>query len=229
MMQWGIFGLGAASAGLYLANNFLILGKYFGDSAGSNWPHIPLHKEPTLLENEFNQLLENTSYIMSNETLKNVSILDLPAFGTAIGTLRKHLKKQYDWPIETNFAVRRANPDVNYKDIFMSYKTLVEDWAEYMEHEDKKDSTEYFTMEMKNNKHLNFTKFIKADMKTYLLTVAGKTIIFLPKIRSRKKIKAPQVNKYYGKEDTIKIRDEFLFFLFASFPQFLFTYSYFFI
>ena len=179
MMQWGIFGLGTASAGLYLANNFLILGKYFGDTGGSNWPHIPLHKEPSPLENDFNQLLENITFMMSNKTLKNVSILDLPAFGTAIGTLRKHLKKQYDWPIETNYAVRRTNPDVNFKDIFMSHKTLVEDWAEYMEHQDKKDSEKYFTVEMKNNTHLNFTRFIKADMKTYLLTVAGKAIIFL--------------------------------------------------
>ena len=178
MMQWGIFGLGTASAGLYLANNFLILGKYFGDTGGSNWPHIPLHKEPTLLENEFNQLLENISYVMSNETLKNVSILDLPAFGSAIGTLRKDLKKQYDWPIETNYAVRRANPNVNLKEIFMSYKTLVADWAEYMKHQDKKDSKDYFTLEMKSNTYLNFTRFIKQDMRTYLLTVAGNIKMF---------------------------------------------------
>ena len=122
--------------------------------------------------------------MMSNESLKNVSILDLPAFGTAIGTLRKHLKKQYDWPIETNFAVRRTNPDANFEDIFMSHKTLVEDWAEYMEHQDKKDSEKYFTVEMKNNTHLNFTRFIKADMKTYLLTVAGIAIIFLLNLMS---------------------------------------------
>ena len=178
MMQWGIFGLGTASAGLYLANNFLNLGKYFGDTTGSNWPHVPLHNEPTALENDFNQLLENITLVMSNDTLENVSILDLPAFGSAIGTLRKDLKKQYDWPIETNYAVRRANPDVNLKDIFMSYKTLVADWAEYMKHQDKKDSKGYFTLEMKSNTYLNFTRFIKQDMRTYLLTVAGNKIMF---------------------------------------------------
>ena len=44
MIQWGIFGLGEATAGLYLAYHYAKLGPYFGDIGGSNWPHIPLHK-----------------------------------------------------------------------------------------------------------------------------------------------------------------------------------------
>merc|ERR1711974_4128 len=98
MMSWGIHGLGAASAGVFLAYHHSMLGPYFGDIAGNEWPHTPLHKEPTSLEEDFNQLLTNITFLMSNQTLKNISILDLPAFGSSIVTLRKELKKQFHWP-----------------------------------------------------------------------------------------------------------------------------------
>ena len=35
-----------------------------------------------------------------------------------------------------------------------------------------------FTSEMENNKYLNFTSYIKADMKTFLIAVAGNISIF---------------------------------------------------
>merc|ERR1712208_3127 len=125
-------GPGAAGAGVFLAYHHSMLGPYFGDIDGNEWPHIPLHKKPTSLEDDFNQLLTNITFVMSNGTLKNVSLLDLPAFGSSIVTLRKELKKQFLWPIKMNFALLKTNPSMNMTRIFMSYKTLTEDWANYM-------------------------------------------------------------------------------------------------
>ena len=173
MIEWGIHGLGGASAGLFLAYHHLKLGPYFGDVDGNEWPYIPLHKEPTNLEYSFNQLLTNITFVMSNETLNNISILDLPAFGSTIGTLKKGLRKQFVWPTKINFASIKLNPAENKTKISASYKTLTEDWANYMDQLDKKDHMKYFTSQMRNNKYLNFTQMIKADMKTFLITVAG--------------------------------------------------------
>ena len=179
MINWGMHGLGAASAGVFLAYHHSMLGPYFGDIDGNEWPHIPLHKEPTSLEDDFNKLLTNITFVMSNETLKNISLLDLPAFGSSIVTLRKELKKQFLWPIKMNFALLKTNPARNMTRIFMSYKTLTEDWAKYMNQLDNKGNANFFTNEMENNEHLNFTWFIKADMKTFLTAMAGNTTTFV--------------------------------------------------
>ena len=64
---------------------------------------------------------------------------------------------------------------MNMTRIFMSYKTLTEDWAKYMNQLDNKGNANFFTNEMENNEHLNFTSFIKADMKTFLTSIAGNT------------------------------------------------------
>ena len=173
MIQWGLYGLGQVPAGLFLANHNFMLGPYFGDLGGTNWPHIPLHIKPTKLEEDFHQLLTNITYFMSNGTLKNVSLLDLPAFGSTIGTLRKNLKKHFNWPVETSYAIRTSNTGVNFNDIFTSYKNLVDDWGHHMKLLRKKDNSGRFTLEMKNNRFMNFTKFIEKDMKTFLIALSG--------------------------------------------------------
>ena len=186
MIDGGIFGLGTGSAGLYLAYHHNMLGPYFGDIDGNEWPHIPLYKEPTPLENNFNQVLMDIAFEMSNKTLRNISILDLPAFGSSIVTLRKELKKQFLWPIKTNFALLNSNPESSKKQISAAYKTLMDDWAYYMDQLDKKVYANHFTMQMKSNEHLNFTKYILADMKTFLTTIAGITQIHLFKLFDKK-------------------------------------------
>ena len=175
MIEWGYFGLGTASAGLYVAENFLHLGPYFGDKGGSNWPHIPFHKRQTSLEEEFNQLFTNITLIMSDGTLRNISLLDLPAFGSTIGTLRRDLKQQFNWPIETNHAIITKNSNLNLTKVFAAYKILVEDWGQHMKHLGRNSNKTYFTLDMMDNKYLNFTKVIITDMKTFLITIAGIT------------------------------------------------------
>ena len=173
MIELGIHGLGAGSAGLFLAYHHLKLGPYFGDGDGNEWPYIPLHKEPTKLEYNFNQLLTNITFVMSNGTLKNTSILDLPAFGSTIGTLKKGLKEQFVWPTKINFALLEINPATKKKNISMAYKTLKEDWADHMNQVYEMNHGNLFTSDMGNNVHLNFTSSIRADMKTFLTAIAG--------------------------------------------------------
>jgi hypothetical protein len=43
---------------------------------------------------------------------------------------------------------------------------------------DNKGNADLFTSEMENNKYFNFTSYIKADMKTFLIAVAGNISIF---------------------------------------------------
>ena len=175
MIEWGLYGLGTGSAGLYLANYHRMLGSYFSDVFENEWPGIPLHKEPNQLENDFNQLLMDVTFLMSNGTLKNVSLLDLPAFGSTITTLKKGLKKQFLWPIQTNFALHKIDSALNVSrsKILMSYKTLFEDWGNYMKQLDRNVYDKQFTKDMENNEFFNFTGFIKKDMKTFLTAIAG--------------------------------------------------------
>ena len=173
MIQWGLYGLDEVSTGLFVANHFTMLGPYFGDLGGTNWPHVPLHKEPTTLEKDFNQLLTDITFVMSNETLNNVSILDLPAFGSSVGTLRKDLKKHFNWPVETNHAILTNNSTLNLTHMFTEYKTLVEDWGQHMAKLGKKGDVSHFTQEMKSNTILNFTNVIDANMKTFLIALSG--------------------------------------------------------
>ena len=55
MLEWGLFGLGEATAGLFIAYHYSKLGPYFGDLDGNKWPHFPLYKSPSLLEQNFDR------------------------------------------------------------------------------------------------------------------------------------------------------------------------------
>ena len=113
MIEWGHLGHYNFTSGSYFAHHYRILGPYFGDFAGNEWPHTPLHKDPISLADDFNHLLMNFTFEISNGTLKNVSLLDLPAFGSTIGTLKKGLKEQFIWPTKVNFGLLKSNLEAN--------------------------------------------------------------------------------------------------------------------
>ena len=131
MIQWGIFGLGDASPGVFLAYHHSSLGPYFGGTLGHNWPHDPLSKEPSLLETKFNNLMMKMTDVISNGTLKNTSILDFAAYGSSIARLNKHHKIESNWPTEVNFAILNAS-QMNLPSVFSDYKILLEDWMNYL-------------------------------------------------------------------------------------------------
>ena len=122
---------------------------------------------------------------MSNGKLKdNISILDLPAFASSIGTLEKNQKRESGWPTELNFAIMEVNKNVNVSNVFSQYKILLEHWARYMDrlNFDDTDYGDYYTEDMANNECLNFTKYLGDDMQTFLLALAGmyvSTVLFL--------------------------------------------------
>ena len=60
---------------------------------------------PTPLEIEFNDHLMKITDILSGAKLKNISILDLSAFGSRLVSLRKDQKRYPNWFTETNFAI----------------------------------------------------------------------------------------------------------------------------
>ena len=176
LIEWSIHGLGAVSVGQFLAYHHHMLGSYFGDQDGNEWPHIPLRRQPTPLEEDFNQLLTRATFKMSKEVTKNVSLLDLPGFASTVTTLKRGLKKQFVWPIKTNFALLQKNQKEDKRSTSASFKTLTEDWGDYMDHLTKENSAHFYTMSMKKNKHFNFTEYIQDDMKTFLITMAGNKI-----------------------------------------------------
>ena len=172
MVEWGIYGIGSSAAGLFLANQHSALGPYFGNENGHNWPNEPLAKPPSALELEFNKKLVEVTELLSNGKVSNISILDLPAFGSKIAWLRKQHKRESNWPTEMNFAMRNRN-ESTMPVIFKTYKTLLEHWENFMIKVYKKDPLATFTPLMENNTFFDFTNYIKSDMLTYLIVTHG--------------------------------------------------------
>ena len=56
---------------------------------------------------------------------------------------------------------------------FVQYKTLLEDWSNYIDklYEDDLDTS--FTPDMESNIFVDFTRLINVDMKTFIIAMAG--------------------------------------------------------
>jgi hypothetical protein len=170
MWEWGVLGLGDGTSGNFLAQHYSHIGPYFGKRDGHDWPHNPLNNEPSQLELSLNEKLIEITELMSNGSLKNISILDLPAFGSTIARLEKHHKIKSNWPTEINFEIQKSNQNsVDY--LFTEYKNLHNDWTDYMMRTYKKDGKAIFTQTMAGNKLSDFTRHIKSDMKTFLIAI----------------------------------------------------------
>ena len=172
LIDLGIWGLADALPGAFLAYHYSSLGPYFGKKNGHEWPQNPLGKEPTLLEKKFNKQLLEMTKIISRGKVSNVSILDFPAFGSKIGRLDKRHKRESNWPTEINFEILKVS-NKSLPSAFREYKILLSHWENYMDRVFKKDPHASFTPEMEKNQHLNFTKYIRADMETFLISLHG--------------------------------------------------------
>ena len=172
MIEWGLFGLGEAMPGMFLAHHFSKIGQYFGDLDGNEWPHTPLHKDPKPLETSLNYYLMEITKELSGSKIKDISILDLPAFGSKVVQLEGDQKNEPNWPTEMNFAIYSKNMD-NMTIVFNEYKTLLGHWNKYMEEISNNADLPNFTEDMKNNKYLNFTSYIKKDLGSFLKVISG--------------------------------------------------------
>ena len=176
MMEWGILELGELAAGLFLAHHYSFVGPYFGSTDGPNWPHKPLSKEPSLQESHLHKEMMRVTEILSKGKLKNISILDLPAFGSKIAHLEWQHKRISNWPSEVSFSIL-DEMNVPLQTAFENYKILIDHWRSYMQKIFMKDSSARFSPEMENNYLFDFTKYIRKDMKTFLIALHGSVLM----------------------------------------------------
>ena len=172
MAEWGIYGIVDGTAGTFLTQHFSTLGPYFGDMDPYNWPHSPFVNEPTQLELKFNEKMIQMTEIMSNGSLQDVSILDLSAFGSTISWLNRNHKRESSWPIEMNFEVLKRCKG-SCQTMVEEYKTLLDDWKNYMTMVVQNNPHPLFTPLMTKNEFFDFTKHIKNDLKTFLIAIHG--------------------------------------------------------
>ena len=86
-IQLGYFGPFDTTAGILLAEQRKNLGNYLVNSIRNTWPYEPLHYDPNPIETQINKYMMRLTKEISYGKLKNVSILDLPGFGSTISEL----------------------------------------------------------------------------------------------------------------------------------------------
>ena len=171
LIEWGVFGLGQSTAGMFLANHYLKIGPYFGNSLENDWPHVPFYTDPSTIESTLNKVLMKITEEMSGGKLRNISFLDLPAFGSKIDQFEQ--QKGSSWSIETNFALLNMIKESNGLSMVTEYKELLFLWNAYLKKVDQEDYSASFKPKMANNMFLNFTSYIQKDMKTFLTIMSG--------------------------------------------------------
>lgn len=170
LIQLGYYGPAEATAGLYLAYHRKKIGSYFTNSLNNQWPYYPLHSEPTDLEKTLNNHMEELTEKMSNGKLKNISIMDLPGFGSALSDLGDHQANlQANWPNELNFAM--YNKD---RLAFSQFKTLLYHWHQHMSNVSGSgvDSDPLFPPNSFENQ-FNYSVHIAEDFSTFLTSYIG--------------------------------------------------------
>ena len=170
MIEWGIYGLGDGTAGMFLANHYSTLGPHFGNKFGHDWPHSPLLEKPSHLELAFHQIMMQITEELTKGKIKNVSILDFAAFGSMIGQINLNYKMKSNWPTEMNFEVLKGL-NGNPQELFTLYKNIIDDWKSYLIKVRRKDPQAHFSAIMENNTILNFTDYIRDDLKSFLMSI----------------------------------------------------------
>ena len=56
---------------------------------------------------------------------------------------------------------------------FVQYKTLLEDWSNYIDKLYENDHDASFTPDMESNIFVDFTRLTNVDMKTFIIAMAG--------------------------------------------------------
>ena len=138
-----------------------------------DWPLQPFHQdnsdELTLL---FNQYLMSMTYELSNAKIKNVSLLDLPAFGSRFGSFKTSCSFSASWSNQQNMAIYNQLMSSNNftwsedwsNDLFFECHLLMIYWQEYM----RNPKMNNFPPTIKSNNYFNFTSYIKDDLPTFL-------------------------------------------------------------
>ena len=188
LIQLGYYGPSEATAGLYLANHKEKFGAFFTNSLNNRWPSQPLNNHPnpeeTLLNNYMMKLTEAVSYFTNekyndlqhkNLKLKNMSILDLPAFGSRLSHLNQSSTNAPNWPIEVNFAIlnKYKYNSTELGTAFKTYKELIQLWTTYMDYILEDETSQRQTkfppdISQFPSNPFDFTRYIKDDYLTFV-------------------------------------------------------------
>ena len=173
LISWGFYGPADSTAGLYLAYHRDKIGKYYQNSNGNQWPYHPLHEQPTDIEIRLNNFLTKITEALTDGRLRNVSLLDFPAFGSPISNLELFQTKESNWPNEVNFAIYNQHEE-NISAVFSQYKSQMDLWAQYMDLLNE-DATNYQLKFPPNISQTSFdyTNAIFHNLPAFLEVAAG--------------------------------------------------------
>ena len=142
------------------------------------WPRIPFSKgKPEKLEIDFSENLMNMTFALSRGKLQNVSLLDLPSFGSTFDFDNNLSCHKTAWSLQLNMAIydglMSSNNNMWSKnfssDIYNECQALKGLWNKYMSDSKAAD----FPPKVQKNNFFNFTNSIKKDMQTFLLAYAA--------------------------------------------------------
>ena len=165
------------SPGQYLAYHMeRMLGEESYMSQSIMWPYVPFDTKPDDQTLALNKYFMNVAHELSNGKLSEISILDVPGFGSMFHPFKKSCSSydysQPPWSLQLNMAIynqliKKYNFSWSWKDDLRSNcEDLAYHWEQYM----KDPEANPFPPTVINNTFFNYTKYIKEDMTTFLET-----------------------------------------------------------
>lgn len=167
------------SPGHYIAYHIdRILGPNSYFSQNQRWPQgasKPFKKQPGELTLLFDKYLMNVTSELSQGKIKNISILDLPAFGFMSDAFEANCFEM-PWPNQINMATYHQFLSAKwstkwYREIIIECKGLSRNWRDYVI--ESTPETSKYPPTLRKNIFFNFTEHIKKDMPTYLASYAA--------------------------------------------------------
>ena len=141
-----------------------------------DWPIRPFWEgKPDNQELVFDEILRNMTSALSGDKLQNVSLLDLPGFGSTVDSFETP-NCQLPWSVQHNMPLYNSLMSSNNNtwsnsftwDIYKECIALKNLWKIYINNSKTSD----FPPKIQNNTLFNFTKHIKEDMSTFLAAYA---------------------------------------------------------
>ena len=140
------------------------------------WPSRPFKEgKPDEQDLVFNEILMNMTLSLSRGKLQNVSLLDLPGFGSTLDSFEATC--QLPQSLQLNMAMYNRLMSSNNNILSTDFYSVLNDecnalknlWKKYMNDFEASD----FPPDIQNNTLFNFTNFIKDDMSTFLTAYAA--------------------------------------------------------
>ena len=145
-----------------------------------NWPNNLTTWKPGIQSLIFNEYFEKMVFELSSGEIKADSLLDMPGFGAMIESFENTLDWNYPWSNQLNMAIynnlmRENNFSFSNKwnvEIAREGRSLKKAWRQIM----KEHGTNISPYNMPNNTFFNFTNYIRADLRTFLIAIHGSSL-----------------------------------------------------